>query len=299
MAFLSDQERHCYFVRSGGRPKGRRRQYAARPSLADSLRSANYRAQQRANRRIGKRKGATSIQATIANSIGIEEDLTLPQRILRWLGAALLIPVCMMMTMTLFQSVSQSDLMGQYWQSHSFFYFVIGLLLGTGWFFTRYFEKFFLYLYVLGHELTHALFILCCFGKISAFKVGVEGGYVMTNKSNLLIALSPYFVPFWSLLLGGIIGIISYFWPFTGDEAILYLVLGLTWGAHLIWTLWMIPRDQPDLKENGTLFSLTIIYLANLAIIAAMICITSSQLTFLKMASDFWQNALKIWHYIW
>ena len=40
----------------------------------------------------------------------------------------------------------------------------------------------------------------------------------------------------------------------------------------MLWTLWMIPRDQPDLKENGTFLSLVIIYLANLLLLVLLLC---------------------------
>jgi hypothetical protein len=43
----------------------------------------------------------------------------------------------------------------------------------------------------------------------------------------------------------------------------------------MVWTLWMIPRDQPDLKENGTLLSLAVIYLANLLVLAALLCVAA------------------------
>ena len=40
----------------------------------------------------------------------------------------------------------------------------------------------------------------------------------------------------------------------------------------MLWTLWMIPRDQPDLRENGTFLSLVIIYLANLLLLVLLLC---------------------------
>jgi hypothetical protein len=48
--------------------------------------------------------------------------------------------------------------------------------------------------------------------------------------------------------------------------------MGITWTFHMLWTLWMIPRDQPDLRENGTFLSLVIITLANVLILAALLC---------------------------
>jgi hypothetical protein len=37
----------------------------------------------------------------------------------------------------------------------------------------------------------------------------------------------------------------------------------------------MIPRDQPDLKQNGTFLSLVIIYLANVLVLVALFCMAS------------------------
>ena len=45
----------------------------------------------------------------------------------------------------------------------------------------------------------------------------------------------------------------------------MYFLLGGGWLFHLLWTIWMIPQDQPDLQENGTFFSLVFIVLANCA----------------------------------
>jgi hypothetical protein len=43
----------------------------------------------------------------------------------------------------------------------------------------------------------------------------------------------------------------------------------------MVWTLWMIPRDQPDLKENGTFLSLVVIYLANLLVLVLLFCLAA------------------------
>jgi hypothetical protein len=56
-------------------------------------------------------------------------------------------------------------------------------------------------------------------------------------------------------------------------DLVMYGLMGLTWTFHMVWTLWMIPRDQPDLKENGTFLSLVVIYLANLLVLAGLLCV--------------------------
>lgn len=58
-------------------------------------------------------------------------------------------------------------------------------------------------------------------------------------------------------------------------DKVLFAATGVTWTFHFVWTLWMIPRDQPDLKENGTFFSLAVIYLANLLVMALLFCLAS------------------------
>ena len=51
------------------------------------------------------------------------------------------------------------------------------------------------------------------------------------------------------------------------DGLFLFALIGLTWTFHLTFTVWMIFKNQPDLRQNGTFFSLTLIYLVNLVII--------------------------------
>jgi hypothetical protein len=142
-----------------------------------------------------------------------------------------------------------------------------------GWFWSGLLQSFFLYLYVLGHELTHAVFVLLYRGKVTDFHVSTEGGYITTNKTNFVIALSPYFVPFWAMIFAIFYAAVRYFAALDSHwDRVLYGIMGVSWTFHMIWTLWMIPRDQPDLRENGTFLSLVIIYLANLLVLVGLLC---------------------------
>lgn len=268
------------------RSQGAKRR-AQRPSIWDSIQGANKRAQQRANMRIGRRKGLTSVHAAIADFAEPDYSLATPQLILRSLIALLLLIPSAISTLALF-TITEHTGDQSFWsnliQSRPFLFFGVGCFLMVGWFYSRLLSNFFLYLYVLGHELTHVIFIYLCGGKVSGFNVTLEGGYVMTNKSNILIALSPYFVPFWSFLLLGISGLLRLFWDIPYHDYALYLTIGFTWTFHLVWTIWMIPRDQPDLKENGTFFSLVLIYLANVLLLATMLCVVPGGLNFQSYA---------------
>ena len=151
-----------------------------------------------------------------------------------------------------------------------------------------------LLLYVLGHEMTHAMFVYLCGGRISDLRFNTDGGFIMTNKSNILIALAPYFVPFWSIVAISLYGFINFFMPSPYADEGLLVLLGATWCFHIIWTVWMIPKDQPDLKEHGTFFSLMIIILANLILLTVLLCMTQDHLTIKDFAWNWWNNILDL-----
>ena len=228
----------------------------------------------------------------------MEVELSWGVRFLRWAVALLLLPICLVTTYTLISQFSDETLNRRLWVTAEFWYFTTGAAMMTGWFYTGLLRTMFLYLYVLGHELTHAIFVIFHLGKVSDMKVSVHGGYIATNKSNILISLSPYFFPFWSMMLLSLYGLIGLFTKLPPySDQILFALLGATWMFHLLWTLWMIPRDQPDLKENDTFFSLVIIYLANILILSAMLCTSSRTLTFEHFSASWWIHAEQLFRW--
>jgi hypothetical protein len=248
--------------------------------LRETFRQASRRAQEQANRRTSRRE-LRSVQAAIA-SVADPADFHQPRprwllRASRWLAGLMLLPFCIVTTVTFLRQFENIALDQGLWQSERFFYFAAGALLTCGWLFSGFLRRGFLYLYVLGHELTHALFVILHRGKVTDIHVSSDGGFITTDKSNLLIALSPYFVPFWSLVCALVYGG-SRIWPGPHEYADLafYAAVGASWSFHMAWTLWMIPRDQPDLQENGTFFSLMIIYLANVLVLVGLLCLAGS-----------------------
>ena len=246
--------------------------------------SASTRAHQRSNQRNWYSRELKSINASIAQPSDESYDLPFIHLIIRTILGILLIFPCFISTVAIFEADSLSgsgqSLSQQLFRDEAFLYFSVGSFLMLGWFWTKLFRKTFLYFYVLGHELTHALFIFLCGGKISGFKATANGGYVITNKTNVLIALSPYFIPFWTCIVLAVSFATRFFIQIPAHDEILYFLIGFTWTFHLAWTIWMIPRDQPDLKENGSFFSLTVIYLINILLLALLLCLSSSGITF-------------------
>ena len=249
-----------------------------RISFAAVLSSANRRAHEQANRRSGRRE-LKSVRAAIAATAMEDhaESLEWTTRLLRWLVGLTLLPLCWVTTWTFLSRFSQATLHQGFWQTAEFWYFATGGLVMAGWFWSGLAQSFFLYAYVLGHELTHAVFVVIFRGKVTDFHVSAEGGYITTNKTNLVIALSPYFVPFWSVICAVMYAVLRFTTDLRpGWDLAFYASMGVTWTFHMTWTLWMIPRDQPDLKENGTFLSLVIIYLANLLVLVALLCMAEA-----------------------
>lgn len=244
-------------------------------SFRETLRSANRRAHDQANRKTGQRQ-LKSVHAAIAQAAEVDavDPVDLIHRFLRFGIGLILLPLCWITTWTLLSRFSHATLEQGFWQSPSFWYFTIGCLSMLGWFWSGLAKSFFLYLYVLGHELTHAAFVILFRGRVTSLHVSLEGGYITTNKTNLLIALSPYFVPFWSIIVSLFYCVARFgFQTDTTWDLTFYALMGITWTFHLVWTIWMIPRDQPDLRQNGTFLSLVVIYLANLLVLAALLCL--------------------------
>lgn len=203
-----------------------------------------------------------------------------------------LLPFCWVAVETFLVLLHVDTLAGNYWRSPEFLAFGIGSLLWLALFFCCR-SRFMMWLYVAGHELTHALFVLICRGKVSRIHISPEGGHILTNRNNFLISLSPYFFPFYSVLT-----ILA--WALAGwvvgrsepvDPVWLYGMIGFTWMFHLSFTVWMSIREQPDLEQNGRLFSFSIIFLINMLLICSLLIIASPTATFRGFAISFAENA--------
>ncbi len=130
-----------------------------------------------------------------------------------------------------------------------------------------------MWLYVLGHEFTHALAAMLAGGKVSAFKVSAKGGHVMTDRVNWWITLSPYFVPLYALIWMALWVSIDFWHPLTAWQPILYFGMGLFWAFHVTFTVSMFHLEQTDLSSQGLLFSTVIILLFNLIFVLLLLSI--------------------------
>jgi len=124
-----------------------------------------------------------------------------------------------------------------------------------------------MWLYVVGHELTHALWALLFGGRVKAFKATRHGGHVVLTKTNSLIALSPYFFPIYSGIWALFYVVTAWFFGWHRQAFWLHFGLGLTYAFHLTLTATVLRTRQPDLEGEGWLFSGVMIWLVHAVVL--------------------------------
>lgn len=145
--------------------------------------------------------------------------------------------------------------------------------------------------YVLGHELTHAVWALLMGARVSGLKVGKAGGQVHTSKTNWAITLAPYFFPFYAVLFMLLFFIGHWIWDFSAHMGWLFFLVGLGWSFHITFTIMVLfTVSQPDVESQGALFSFVVIYLMNLLTMSIVATLLSQALSFGMFFTVYGQN---------
>ncbi len=179
--------------------------------------------------------------------------------LVRFLFALLLIPLVISVSLALYRQLGE---IRSFSQVQTLFLFGIGGYLVVHAIFYKP-----IYLYVLGHELTHAISSFLCGGKVKSIRVSSQGGSVLTTKANLITTLAPYLVPIYT------VGILLVYLGLSliGDiQRYIYLfifLIGFSLAFHVVLTVDFLKKSQPDILKSGTLFSLFLIYIVNISII--------------------------------
>jgi len=210
-----------------------------------------------------------------------------PTRWVKFVVAIFLLPVCAILTQTFFTVFARATIAQRLWAGQEFWFFSLGAVL---WLIAFIGLPRPLLLYVFGHELTHAVWVWLMGGRVTRFRVGRSGGHVVTDRTNFWIALAPYFFPLYSILAIALYGALSIFFNVQPYGRLLYAVIGATWAFHLTFTCWMIPKNQTDLRDHGTFFSLVVIYLLNLVLLSMMLIVASPHITFASFGADLAKN---------
>ena len=181
---------------------------------------------------------------------------------LKWIKfiiAVLLLPVCAGAAMALWQVLRASYGADTVW---------VPLLAGAAcWLVVFVLLPKPMWIYVFGHELTHALWTWLFGGQVKRMKVTSNGGHVILSKTNFVIALAPYFFPLYATMVVATFAIGRLIWDWRSYLVWFHLFVGAAYAFHVTLTWHALKTRQTDITSQGYLFSAVIIFLGNAAVL--------------------------------
>jgi hypothetical protein len=182
--------------------------------------------------------------------------------VLKWikfLVGLLLLPVCAGAGLTLWQVLRAGSGADTVW---------IPLLGGAGcWVVIFLLLPKPMWIYVFGHELTHALWTWLSGGEVKKMKVTSNGGHVIISKTNFAIALAPYFFPLYAAIVIAVFVLGDLIWHWHSYLVWFHLLLGAAYAFHVTLTFHVLQTRQSDITSQGYLFSAVVIFLGNVGVL--------------------------------
>ena len=146
-----------------------------------------------------------------------------------------------------------------------------------------------MWVYVFGHELTHALWTWLCGGRVKKFKASSKGGHVIITKTNFLIALAPYFFPLYAVLVVVVFVIGHLIWNWAWLLPWFHFFIGAAYAFHVTLTWHILKTKQSDITDQGYLFSGVVIWLGNILVLLIGIPLLTARVSVLD-ALAWWHN---------
>jgi len=155
-----------------------------------------------------------------------------------------------------------------------------------------------MWLYVFGHELTHALWVWLFGGRVKKFKASSDGGHVVVDKTNFLIALAPYFFPFYAVMVVATFAIGQLGWGWKGYLPWFHLLVGAAYAFHVTLTAQTLKTQQSDITSQGYLFSAVVIFLGNALVLLIGIPLLTARVDLSTMLGWWFENTGEAIHRI-
>ena len=155
-----------------------------------------------------------------------------------------------------------------------------------------------MWIYVLGHELTHALWTWLFGGQVKKMKVRSSGGQVVISKTNFLIALAPYFFPLYVVLVVAGFALGNLIWNWHGYLVWFHLCVGAAYAFHVTLTMHILQTRQSDITSQGYLFSAVVIFLGNISVLLFGIPLLTARVGMLNLLGWWLEGTGKILHWL-
>ncbi|MGI5870003.1 MAG: hypothetical protein ACOX9C_11235 [Kiritimatiellia bacterium] len=223
-----------------------------------------------------------------------------PSRLLRvglFAGALLLVPLSIGLARGLVWTerfYGRPDILGM---SAPAAFFVIGFLAFAVLYAVVRIPAFF---YVVGHELTHALFGMLVGARVSDWSVKAETGSVRITRPGILVLLSPYFVPLYMLAILAVFGVLSLLGPMIGTipGQFFSFLCGAAWGFHFCFTVNNFMQRQTDLEAYGFFFSFVFVVTLNLLVLC-LVYVALTRIDLRDMAFVCWDRIADTYLWFW
>ncbi len=154
-----------------------------------------------------------------------------------------------------------------------------------------------MWIYVFGHELTHALWVWLFGGRVKKFKASAEGGHVIVDKTNFLIALAPYFFPLYAGLIVALFAVGQLIWNWQSYLVWFHLLVGVAYAFHVTLTAHVLKTQQSDITSQGYLFSAVVIFLGNALVLLVGLPLLTAQVDLTVMFRWWWANTGEVIHH--
>lgn len=151
-----------------------------------------------------------------------------------------------------------------------------------------------MWVYVFGHELTHALWTWLFGGEVHQFKVTARGGHVVVSKNNFLISLAPYFFPLYAVGVVLVYLVGDWRWDWAAYLAVFHVLLGAAYAFHVTLTAYVLQSRQSDITQHGWFFSAVIIFLGNGAGLLLAIPLLAGRTAVAEAFAWWWRDTLAV-----
>lgn len=124
--------------------------------------------------------------------------------------------------------------------------------------------------YILEHELSHVLVAMLTGVRVKKMSLRRDRAYVKTDRVTPLIALIPFALPLYTLVLGVAYRIAERHLGHPVASAGAYVLIGATLSFHLLATVHYLQLEQPDLHRYGAFASLVLVSVWSIALLALL-----------------------------
>jgi len=153
-----------------------------------------------------------------------------------------------------------------------------------------------MWVYVVGHELTHAVWVWLFGGSVKKFKATSNGGHVIVDKNNFLISLSPYFFPLYAVLVVMVFVTGHLIWNWRDFFVWFHLLVGAAYAFHVTLTAHILKSQQSDITSQGYVFSAVVIFLGNVLVLLIGIPLLTAKVDLTTMLGWWLENTGSVVH---